>query len=261
MTRGALIFAYNNASIDYVNMAAWSADNIHRHLDIPVCLITDADVKDNRFDQVIKVDSQDTQERYFQDFDRKVVWRNSNRIDAWQLSPWEQTLLLDADYVVASSILNTLFNSGQDFLCHKNSYNMLSGQELSDLNVFGRHKMPMWWATVIMFKKTKSSKLIFDSMNMVKQNWSHYRDLYGIDRPTYRNDFAMSIALGIVSGQTWQHNNIPWSLASLLPEHDLAQDDLDSYVVQNKKSKILVKNIDFHAMNKKSLGEIVANSQ
>ena len=36
MTTGALIFAYNNDKINYVKMAAWTANNIKRHLKIPV---------------------------------------------------------------------------------------------------------------------------------------------------------------------------------------------------------------------------------
>ena len=39
MTTGALIFAFNNEKTDYVALAAWSAANIHRHLDIPVALL------------------------------------------------------------------------------------------------------------------------------------------------------------------------------------------------------------------------------
>ena len=55
MTRGALIFAFNNEQTDYLEMAAWSAENIRRHLNIPVAVVTDrpdAD-SDRRFDQVL----------------------------------------------------------------------------------------------------------------------------------------------------------------------------------------------------------------
>ena len=60
MTTGALIFAFNNEEIDYVTMAAWSADNIHRHLDIPVCVVTDSDTTDSRFDRIVRIDRSDT---------------------------------------------------------------------------------------------------------------------------------------------------------------------------------------------------------
>jgi hypothetical protein len=41
MTQGVVIFAFNNEQIDYLAMAAWSARNIRRHLDLPTCVITD----------------------------------------------------------------------------------------------------------------------------------------------------------------------------------------------------------------------------
>ena len=42
MTRGVLIFAFNNEHTDYVRMAAWCAKRIHRHLDLPVSVVTNA---------------------------------------------------------------------------------------------------------------------------------------------------------------------------------------------------------------------------
>ena len=42
LTQGMLIFAFNNEATDYIAMAAWSARNIRRHLDLPVAVVTDA---------------------------------------------------------------------------------------------------------------------------------------------------------------------------------------------------------------------------
>ena len=58
MTTGALIFAFNNEHTDYVGMAAWSADRIRRHLNIPVAVITDCTDPEqlNKFDHVISAD-------------------------------------------------------------------------------------------------------------------------------------------------------------------------------------------------------------
>ena len=56
MTTGALIFAFNNEETDYLEMAAWSAENIRRHLGIPVAVVTDVkDASRNRsFDRVVE---------------------------------------------------------------------------------------------------------------------------------------------------------------------------------------------------------------
>ena len=104
MTVGALIFATNNDQIDYVSMANWSARNIERHLGIPTTIISGDATSNNR--------------RHFTDVG-SVVWHNLNRMDAYALSPYDQTLVLDADYVVASNQLKYLLSCTQDFLCQR----------------------------------------------------------------------------------------------------------------------------------------------
>jgi hypothetical protein len=100
-------------------------------------------------------------------------------------------------------------------------------------------------------------------MKMIQQNWQHYRDLYGIQNKTYRNDYALSVALGIVGGHTWQVDSIPANMATVLPQHELTSTGLDNYLVQyqdsqGKKRKIFWRNMDFHAMGKQHLENIVA---
>jgi len=263
--KGALIFAFNNEQIDYVSLAAWSARRIHQHFDIPVCLVTNTDVDNPVFDCVVKTDAGVSTSRHFSDYDANVVWHNGNRASAYELSPWDTTLVLDADYVVASNNLRTLFDADQDFLAHNHAYDVTGRNDFSGLNCFGRHRMPMWWATVMMFRRSKQAELIFDSMNMIRDNWQHYRNLYGNSQGTFRNDHALTIALGIVNGHTLEHSAIPWSLASLTPEHRLQQTDADTFRVDfttdnNKPKWIELRGQDFHAMGKKTLGDIVAST-
>jgi hypothetical protein len=248
MTTGAVIFARNNEQIDYVAMARWSAKNIERHLGIPTHIVTD--------------DAPNTNIRHFTDVGN-VTWHNHNRMDAYRLSPWDRTLVLDADYVVATNQLQSLLEVDQDFLAHRWAYDVTGCNTFEGLNYFGANRMPMWWATVMMFRRSQQAELIFDSMQMIKHNWTHYRNLYKNSIVTYRNDHALSIALGIVNGHTLDHNSIPWSLASLTPEHKLKQLSQDCYRVdfvntENNPRWIELRQ-DFHAMGKQQLGEIVAN--
>ena len=80
-------------------------------------------------------------------------------------------------------------------------------------------------------------------MNMIKNNWEHYRRLYKISAPAYRNDYALSIALNIVNGHTLNLKDIPWNLASLTPEHKLSQTAIDEIKNLNKDNikKVLLK--------------------
>lgn len=267
MTTGALIFAFNNEHTDYVKMAAWSAANIHRHLAIPVAVVTDAPEQACRYssiDQVIAAPAASGGTRWFEDYAATVTWHNAGRVDAYHLSPWDRTLVLDADYVVCSATLKTLLTADTDFLCHKNAWDTKNGQPLDGLNTFGRYHIPMWWATVMMFRKSNTAQYIFDSMKMVRNNWQHYQDLYHIDRPTYRNDFALSIALGIVSGHTGHIDEIPWDLASVLPDTKITQLDEDYFALEyvdpdNITRTVGISATDFHAMGKAHLEKIIAS--
>ena len=42
MTVGAVIFAQNNNSVDYVKMAAYSAQRVKQYLNIPVSIVTNS---------------------------------------------------------------------------------------------------------------------------------------------------------------------------------------------------------------------------
>ena len=97
MTTGALIFAFNNEATDYVRMAAWSAKNIQRHLDIPVAVVTDADPTDPRlkgFDRVVPATAESGGTRWFEDYASTVTWHNAGRVNAYNLTPWYWTLTM-----------------------------------------------------------------------------------------------------------------------------------------------------------------------
>ena len=249
MTTGAVIFARNNEHIDYVSMAEWSAQNIARHLGIPTHIITDSAPSDNA--------------RHFTDVGT-VTWHNLNRMDAYRLSPWDRTLVLDADYVVATDQLRSVIECDEDFLAHRWAFDVTGCNNFTGLNWFGDVGMPMWWATVMVFNKSRQAELIFDTMAMIRNNWTHYRNIYKNSVATYRNDHALSIALGIVNGHTLNHNGIPWQLASLTPEHSLTQLDQDRYRVDFVNTECQARWIelrqDFHAMGKRQLGDIVASN-
>jgi hypothetical protein len=252
MTTGAVIFAINNGSIDYEAMARWSAQNIQRHLGIPTHIITR---------DLVNVAGQD---RWFEDIGGTVIWHNESRIDAYELSPWDRTLVLDADYVVASDQLRVLLDADQDFLAHRRAYDVTGVSDFRDQNHFGTYRMPMWWATVMMFRRSRTAELIFGSMQMIRKNWTHYRQIYHNHKNTYRNDHALSIALGMVNGHVMDHAAIPWNLASLLPAHRLTQLSPDQYRVEfthhDQQHWINLRSQDFHAMGKSHLGDIVANN-
>jgi hypothetical protein len=266
MMRGVVIFAYNSGGIDYQAMAAWSASRIARHLGLPTTLITDSVPSDSTaFEDVVVTTAESGGSRYFADIGNNVTWFNGNRMDVYNLSPYDETLVLDADYVVCSNQLNLLFEMSQDFLAPITAYDMTNTRTFDDLNWFGANRMPMAWATVMRFRRSLLSKSVFDMMAMIREHWQHYRNLYGIARSTYRNDYALSIALNTLHGHQGSWPSMPWALASVVPEHSLTQLDYDrfqiSYTTSDSKPRhVIIAGQDFHAMGKKHLGDIIAST-
>ena len=194
-----------------------------------------------------------------------MTWHNQSRVTAYDASPWDRTLVLDADYVVASDQLGTIMDTNQDFLCFRRAYDATGVNDFVGHDTFGDVRMPMWWATVMWFNRSRHSQLIFEAMSMIRNNWTHYRRIYKINQATYRNDHALSIALCLLQGHTLDVPAVPWSMASVMPEYRLTQTGTDSYRVEfedhlQRSRWIELHDQDFHAMGKQQLGDIVANT-
>jgi hypothetical protein len=264
LTQGVLIFAFNNEQTDYIAMAAWSARNIRRHLNLPVAVVTDdpAAAAQHKFEHIIATVADTGGSRHFADYGATVTWHNAGRINAYDLSPFDQTIVLDADYVIASDRLLQVLELPQQFAAFKDAFEPSS---MINLDTFGAHKMPMWWATMMMFRRGTVSQYIFDSMQMIRANWQHYRDLYGIHQSNYRNDYALSIALGLVAGAEQSVHEIFWPMLNVMPDQGLTCVEQDHYEVTYTNSEGRLKTLswaglDFHAMCKKHLEAIVAAS-
>lgn len=266
MTTGALIYALDNEHIDYVAMAVWCAANIRRHLGIPCAIATDSDrIKDHKaVDAVIPITKHNPQQKFFQDLDCTMSWHNDSRPTAADITPWSRTLLVDADYVVASDFLQRPLCSDQPFLCYGTAHNVASSGDPDpwDLNQFGRHRFPMRWATVMIFDQCAETRYIFGVMTMIRNHWPHYCQIYGINKSMYRNDYALSMALMFVNGHSIDAKTIPGNLLSVMPDHRLSQIGPDGYDIQytdahNNPRRTRLEGVDFHAMCKSDLGKII----
>ena len=118
MNKGAFVIARNNGHIDYVKQAVFLAKRIKKYLDIPVTIATDsADYLKNTFDvnifdNVIELPYTDEKNlRYFFDgtLSKKTAsFKNANRANVYNLTPYDETLLMDTDYIIS----NDLFKIG-----------------------------------------------------------------------------------------------------------------------------------------------------
>ena len=81
-------------------------------------------------------------------------WNNVDRHMAYELSPYDKTLVMDIDYFCYSDNLLQLFDTNYNFLVPDKAF------DLSDRNSFDHRRfsmIPMVWATVLYFKKSKEA--------------------------------------------------------------------------------------------------------
>ena len=207
MSKGVLLFAFNSEKYDYFSMAIYTAKRVNHFLNLPVTVVTDtASLSDtNVFDNIITTDPNKNNRRDW------GQWINKDRFRAFEFTPYDETILLDTDYVVNSDKILQLFDYDTDFMCHdRTKFFMQPNLAQEKLSVYSHDTL---WATLVKFKKTIYVEQIFNSLKMVQNNYMHYSLIHGFSPGTYRNDYGLTIATRLVNGHFIPKENvIPWSL-------------------------------------------------
>ena len=267
MTKGILCFAFNNESIDYIKQAKFLAARAKNYLNLPVSVVTDSTIEDSSlFDKVIKIDLEEktNNRRYYNGMKEShtINFKNSSRTKAYDLSPYDNTLILDTDYVICSTKLLEAFDSGKDFLIHDSSFDVAYRPENIEFKFLSDTGIKFYWATCVFFKKTKTTKAFFDLLKHIQDNWNFYSSLYCLPNELYRNDYSFSIAIHIMNGYVEDS----WVSTFTFPTWYITDKDY-LYELKNETIKILspvfnevdvelpiiIKNTDVHIMNKYSL--------
>ena len=216
-------FDKNKLNIDYIKMACANAKNIKKYMqNNNVALITDEAGKDQisrlnaetLFTHIILTKNTSEGKGPNTNINMNVrsmrvgnktirlPWKNQTRPDAYNLSPFDQTILIDSDYFVFDNTLDTIFATDKNILCGKHVKEISNQDSLIDYDRLHHQSIKLFWATVLYFTKSTESMLMFEMMKAVKQNWQFYSKMYKFeDSRTYRNDFAVSVALHVMQGK------------------------------------------------------------
>lgn len=260
--KGALLFAFNNETTDYVKMAVFAAKRINKFLNLPVTLITDNKTLlsnyDYTFDKVIYMDANRDNVR------NNNTWVNKGRYQAFELSPYDETIVLDVDYIVNSDRLLKTFDLYDNFMCHKKINFLMAPSDIQERVSYS--SIESVWATTLTFNKSKHTEHIFNCVKMVQDNYQHYVQLHGITMPYYRNDYAFAIALRIVNGHIDNQNYFtPWKLLHVGPGTQVYKTGDTEYTMVHdttknnklKKEYVTIKDLDFHMLNKNNFAELL----
>lgn len=274
MSKGIVIFAHNNRRVDYAKMSIISGGLAKKNLKLPVSLITDESTiewmhtsnifkaAEEIFDQFIVIDRpEDLNTRILhdgEDLKELVPFNNSNRVSAYKHTPYDQTLLIDSDYLILSNRLNNYWDLCEDILI---------SESIKDLYYIDRMKyndryisetgIKMRWATAVMFNKSAMAELFFETINDVREHYEFFGDIYRFDTRQYRNDISFSISTHILSGFFDSQNNFLPPILTVLDKDVLIDVDKNKIKVlfAHLSDDILASfsDLDIHVMNKHSI--------
>ena len=279
MSTGVLLFAYNNTAVDYVKQAIYNAKLIKQHLNLPVVIVTDSvNYLEKTYPfykkYVDNVIFRDTEEKKFQyrefyggeHYSAKAEWKNVNRASAYDITPFETTIVLDTDYLINNDNLLKLINQPDDLFIYKNSHDISYSRKIKALSTVSDETIDFYWATVLVFKKTPRTKKLFDLVNYIKRNYHYFRTLYRIPLRLYRNDYAFSIAIHMLNGyqKTEWPKQPPGKMLYSSPEDDLISIKDGKYIFAlgnrvrpDKVNIATIKNLNIHVMNKLHLNDLI----
>jgi hypothetical protein len=279
MSKGIIIFAQNNEYVNYAETACACAGFARKNLSLfdEICLITNTETLEQNetlineyFDRIIVTDSfQPDNIRLFKDTPDKTeyaTFKNMSRSEVYELSPYDETLVIDGDYFIMNAVLDQVWDSENDLMinCH---YRDVSGRHKEHIEYIDNFSIPMYWATVVYFKKSEFAENLFTLISHIKQNYKYYYYLYNCSGSLYRNDFAFSMALHILNG------SVAFDVPSLPITYLNNSFDIDDIFRVNSHNDIIMycadaeritdhiltrfTNTDLHIMNKKAIARFM----
>lgn len=280
-TQGIALFAYNTTQIDYIKLSSLAARYVKAFMPgYPVSLITDQgtwdwSLKEHKelklvdvFDEIVITPEQplgNERTHYDSPWSHFVSdFKNGNKHKVFNYTPYDQTLLIDIDYIIQNNDLEYVFSTSSPVTLFHYAENLVG--ESPPLPQINLHEagIPMVWSTVIYFDKNNPvTKLFFDLWGHISENYEFYKFLYGFPGKIYRTDYCVSIAKHILNGSMNGEiiDDFKSPLINMNQTDGIAKiNGLDDwiYIVNNSKenwkdslTRITKENV--HVMNKRAL--------
>jgi hypothetical protein len=275
MKKGILIFAHNSRDIDYSILALISGGLAKKQLKVPVSIVTDQSTLDwvkssgneekfkDTFEHVILVHRPDmgNVRRLNDGGESKMVpFINSSRSIAYDISPYDRTLLIDSDFLIFSDQLSSYWDLEYDVMISR-SINDVQGDRVGHLDITvsetGTH---LYWATCVMFSKSEYAKTFFDLVQHVQANYKHYGEVFKFSTDQYRNDISFSVAKHIMDGFEVDLNSSLPPLLTTIDRDVLINADKNKLTFLIHKQQewntfypAVIAERDVHVMNKQSI--------
>ena len=253
MTQGVAMFCYDS-DFEYSRICNFNIKQIEKFLELPVTVYTDPATADKIKDaHKIITPRPEGNARYFRPQERSIPWYNLNRKQVFFDPPYQRTLVIDVDYVVMSDCLRQLFQIEYDFACYKSVRDATGCSRLEGCRV-GHSDIDFCWATVMLVTRSTKCRQIGEMIDYIQKNYKYFMRLYRVnDSNTYRNDYALSIALHQLNGMKKEACFLPGNLVTIPDDIDVqVSGDVINFNFQrdNQIIQSYLKNTDTHILNK-----------
>ena len=173
MNQGFLIFAQNNSTDDYVKQAYLCALSGTYSGNSNFTLITDKPVPLEYklvFDNVIIMDNDDAKDS---------EWKVENRYKAFDLSPYDETIVLDSDVLILDKINWSLFEDYRIYFT-QNPVTYRGKPVTTEYyrKAFKQNMLPDIYTGMYYFKKCKQAAQFFALLEVVIEEWKDFYDIY-----------------------------------------------------------------------------------
>jgi len=133
-------------------------------------------------------------------FTFKAEFNNQNRVLSYQYSPYDETILIDSDYILMNNNFDDIWGCDEDLLINHKTVDLKSKEFGIEDQRISNHGIPLYWATAVYFRKSPFAEVFFNLLDYIREEYDFFQFLYGFKSGLYRNDFAFSIAVHIFNG-------------------------------------------------------------
>lgn len=195
-SRGYCIFAQKNNQVDYVRQAYALALSIKTYMPLSqVCLITNVDVPAHMkklFDHIVDIPGDDDAVN--------SEWKIENRYKIYQATPYEHSIILDADMLVCSDISHWwdfLKNFDLFFTTQVRTYRNEIANSTYYRKTFKNNQLPNLYCGMHYYKKCRNNG---DFLGLLKQIVLNYKLFYEKYTPNNTQTWcSMDVSVAIAS--------------------------------------------------------------
>ena len=201
-SRGYLIMAQDNQDNDYHKMAyalALSIKNTQSKI-TQVCLATDKDIKTlpssyKVFDHIVNIP--------WEDHAADAKWKINNKWKYYYMTPFDETVILDADMLFTSDISNWWDILNQKDIFAASSPITFRGEVITDdlyRKAFTNNNLPNIYTAFMYFKKNEAVSELFKLVETIFNNWElYFYEFLDESRPKFLSgDVAYALAMQIL---------------------------------------------------------------